>query len=308
MKVDHVLLLAAGKGTRMGDIGKSLPKVQWPVFEKSLLELQVAYAKELVDTNDIYINLFHDKENIHNFIRSNNTFNSVHVIKEEEPLDIGGAVHNLAKKLGYKGNLLILNSDQFLYFKREIFEEGLELLNEADGVLFSYEVNSNDLYGALEIKDGIFKGVVANEKVPRNQIMKTYTGMSLWNLETLDKVEGRSYFFESVANANKKTIKVLDIKEFEYWDFGTLKRYYNTMFKVLDDRDTDFKKFLIKNKALDESKIGLNRYHSKSGINLSGENIEECFKSIYMTSSELTVDKEESSIIHSDLKERIDLA
>ena len=45
MKVDNALILAAGKGTRMGNVGKILPKVIWPIFEKTILELEVAYAK-----------------------------------------------------------------------------------------------------------------------------------------------------------------------------------------------------------------------------------------------------------------------
>ena len=47
MQIDHILILSAGKGTRMGNIGKNLPKVLWPVLSKSLLELQVAYAQKL---------------------------------------------------------------------------------------------------------------------------------------------------------------------------------------------------------------------------------------------------------------------
>ena len=58
MKVDHVLILAAGKGTRMGKIGEIVPKVIWPVFNKSLLELQVAYARSLAPTAQIHINLY----------------------------------------------------------------------------------------------------------------------------------------------------------------------------------------------------------------------------------------------------------
>ena len=46
MQVDYVLVLAAGKGTRMGEIGKKIPKVIWPIFNKSILELEVLHAKK----------------------------------------------------------------------------------------------------------------------------------------------------------------------------------------------------------------------------------------------------------------------
>ena len=58
MKVDHVLILAAGKGTRMGKIGKVLPKVLWPIFAKNLIELQVSFAKKLAPNSNIYANVF----------------------------------------------------------------------------------------------------------------------------------------------------------------------------------------------------------------------------------------------------------
>ena len=47
MKVNKALILSAGFGTRMGEIGKTLPKILWPIFDKSLLELQVLYLKEM---------------------------------------------------------------------------------------------------------------------------------------------------------------------------------------------------------------------------------------------------------------------
>ena len=53
MIVENALILAAGAGTRMGEIGKVLPKVLWPVFECSLLELEVLYAHHDVVTCDV---------------------------------------------------------------------------------------------------------------------------------------------------------------------------------------------------------------------------------------------------------------
>ena len=58
MKVDNILILAAGKGTRMGEIGKKIPKVLWPIFDKTLLEWQILYAKQFVGNAQIYINIF----------------------------------------------------------------------------------------------------------------------------------------------------------------------------------------------------------------------------------------------------------
>ena len=256
MKVDHVLILAAGKGTRMGEIGKKLPKVIWPIFEKSILELEVLMAKELAPSANIYINLFNYKEIIRNFIQDHSTISSnATIIEEDRVLDIGGAIHNLALKLNYQGNLLILNSDQFLLSPKDFVKEGLKKLAYHDAVLFSYEVNSSDGYNALALEGTKLKGITLNKDLCFNTKIKTYTGMSLIKLEALDKVTGESAFFESVANPEKKSIETFEIKEFEYWDFGTTKRYHDSIFLLVKQQGALFYKFLAKNKALDLKKI-----------------------------------------------------
>ncbi len=73
MQVKNALILAAGKGTRMGEIGKRLPKVLWPIFEKSALELEVAYAKELGAEN-IYINSHHYTDELLSFVEKRPQF------------------------------------------------------------------------------------------------------------------------------------------------------------------------------------------------------------------------------------------
>lgn len=307
MKVDYVLLLAAGKGTRMGKVGQALPKVQWPIFEKSILELEAEYVKEYVKNPNIYINLYHEKDRAFEFIKNKESLNGVKVLIEEDKIDIGGAVHNLARKLDYKGNLMVINSDQFLYFSKDIFEMGLRSLEDHDGVLFSYEVNSNDLYGGLKTENGIFKGLIANKDVPRNTAMITYTGMSLWKLDKLKPKDGPSYFFESVANHKMSKIKTLDIQDFEYWDFGTLKRYYDSMFRLLGaSTDCAFKNFLLRTNAFDPKKVQSGGYHSMSGINLANEFKEHCHQSIYLTESDINVTPQDKMIVGFNQSDRID--
>ena len=151
MRIDHCLILAAGFGTRMGSIGQKLPKVLWPVFEKSLLELQVAYARSL-GVENIYINLHYMGEEIESYCKNRQAFEGVTFLWEKpEILDIGGAIHNLAAQVKYKGKLLVLNADQFFYLKKEELERILTPYEKYSGVLFSYWVNSSLGYNALEI-------------------------------------------------------------------------------------------------------------------------------------------------------------
>lgn len=278
MKVDHVLILAAGKGTRMGTVGKTLPKVLWPIFEKNLLSLQVEFAKKLVPDAKIFINLFHQKEMIEQVARNLDC----ELIKEEKVLDIGGGVHNLAKKLAYKGTLLILNGDQFLCFDSKYFESGLADYQKSDALLFSYQVNSNQLYNSLEIEGYKLLGITKNSELARNQVHQTYTGMSLIRLESLINTQGESKFFDSVANPQKQKVLVNEIKDVEYWDFGTLKRYCESMFKLCSEKDSLMRKFLIETTAFNLRKLLNGSYHSEHGINLTDHFIKDCKGSILL--------------------------
>ena len=280
MRIDHCLILAAGFGTRMGSIGQKLPKVLWPVFEKSLLELQVTYAKSL-GIEKIYINLHYMGEEIEAYCKSKEAFQDVTFLWEKpEILDIGGAIHNLASlpNVKYKGKLLVLNADQFFYLRQEDLFKILKPYEKHAGVLFSYWVNSSLGYNALEIDSNrLVKSIVKNKDLQPNQSVETYTGISYIDLAQLEKTPGVSAFFDSVCPFTKKDIPAILLENVDYWDFGTVKRFWETSFKILQTykvRSTHpFLRFLVQEKAMKTWKIGLQQcsYHAKASnvINLN---------------------------------------
>ena len=284
MQIDYCLILAAGFGTRMGKIGQKLPKVLWPVFEKSLLELQVAYARSL-GISKIYINLHYMGEEIENYCKGKGAFEGVTFLWERpEILDIGGAVHNLARQseVNYKGKLLVLNADQFFYLKKEDLFKILSPFEKFPGVLLTYWVNSSLGYNALEIdNERLVKGITKNKDLKPNQTIETYTGISYVDLSQLEKVSGVSKFFDSVCPFEKKKIPALLLENVDYWDFGTLQRYWDTCFSILktyrDFSNHPFLRFLVSNYSLKTWKIDLNKlsYHSAtpSVINLGSEKL-----------------------------------
>lgn len=292
MVIDHALILAAGKGTRMGDIGKILPKVIWPVFEKSILELEVDYAK-MLGAKETYINLYNHKDVLLNYINSHSKFNNVIKIIENEILDVGGAVHNLAKKLNYQGTLLVLNSDQFIMLSEIHITNALNKLKTHDMVLFTHDVTLEDGYNKLEIsKDRLLNGITNHKIIKNIDNYETYTGMAIINLNQLDRTDGESKFFDSVANPFNKKIYCYNIKDASYWDFGTIKRYHDSMFNILDclNSDDDFIKFLIKEHAIDLTKVKNKSYYSSNfmGINLSDNYISLNQDLILLENSKLT--------------------
>lgn len=272
MQIDHCLILAAGFGTRMGAIGQKLPKVLWPVFEKSLLELQVAYARSL-GIDKIYINLHYMGEEIEKYCKTRSAFEGAKFLWEKpEILDIGGAVHNLAAlpEVKYKGKLLVLNADQFFYLKKDDLFRILAPYEKSPAALFSYWVNSSLGYNALEIDaNRIVKGITKNKDLKPNTAVETYTGISLIDLAQLDKVPGVSKFFDSVCPYEKKQIPAILLENVDYWDFGTVKRFWETSFQILQtykiNSNHPFLRFLVQERAMKTWKIDLQNtsYHAK---------------------------------------------
>ena len=282
MQIDHCLILAAGFGTRMGQIGQKLPKVLWPVFEKSLLELQVAYARSL-GAKKIYINLHYMGEEIEKFCKDKQAFEDVTFLWEKpEILDIGGAIHNLAAlpDVKYRGKLLVLNADQFFYVRKEDMEKFLKPFEKSPGVLFSYWVNTSLGYNALEINDKReVKAITKNKDLAPNTKVETYTGISYIDLAQLTPVKGVSAFFDSVCPFKEKSIPAILLENIDYWDFGTLKRYWETSFRILEtytvNSNHPFLRFLVTERAMKTWKIDLQKfsYNAKAErvINLAPE-------------------------------------
>lgn len=236
MKIDFVLILAAGMGTRMGVIGTSLPKLLWPVFEKTILELQISYARKL-GINKIFINLHHQYQEIMNYVDGNPIFDNIVWLYEKDLLDIGGAVHNVAsqKNVNYSGNLLILNGDQFL-FCNNLVDKMLLHMKKATATLVALKVKARSGYNGLSLtEDNDLKGIIPEQDYSEEvREYLTYSGVSLIDLSQLVPFHGPSKFFQTVANYEKKCVKVIELLDYEYWDFGTKKRYYDSLWMVLE--------------------------------------------------------------------------
>jgi len=303
MKADYALILAAGRGSRMGEIGKELPKVLWPIFERTILELEVEYARSL-GINNIFINTHFFTKELKKEFNSNKTFEGVTLLEERDEIDIGGAIHNMASQVNYQGTLLVLNSDQFLMLSDDVWNAALDKYKSCDHLLFSYDVNTNDKYNALIENEGILEKVALYTELKSNKEIQTYTGMSLINLSKLTKKDGKSKFFESVADFNKVRVGIQNIKQSRYWDFGTLDRYWSSMFEILQkyNSNDEFITFLKSNKSLFKDKVKESSYNSeaKNCINLSNKT-KKIENSIILASNHESKENNKKKIIWNDL-------
>jgi NDP-sugar pyrophosphorylase family protein len=272
MKVDNVLILGAGLGTRMGPVGKILPKLLWPVFEKSLLELQVELAKEF-SPKKIFINTHYEADKIHSHIETKNI--DVEYIHEEELLDIGGGIHNLANKLNYSGKLLILNGDQFLFFDTDTRMKLLDSADEFVVSLLGLEVEFGSNYNELKCVEGLLKNIEKPSGDSKNYL--TYSGVSLINLEMLNPSSGVSKFFDTVADFKNVDVNVIKPTQLEYCDFGTAKRYLESMRRVLSLEYKEMRNFLERVNGINTLLVKDNTCYNTRGeafsINLTSQEV-----------------------------------
>ena len=251
MQVDYALILSAGLGTRMGELGKVLPKVLWPIFSKSLLQLQIDYCSDL-GINNVYINVHFLADEIKKHLETMPKSKMKITILHEDPLlDSGGAIHNLAMRdeVNYQGNLLLINGDQFLFFNKDVFKRAIDLLKSPDirATLFGILVKKSESYNETVIENELLKDIQKN-KGECDYI--TYSGLGIVKLGGLSPVAGISKFFQTVVNYKLEKTYMITPKDFEYWDFGTAEIYCQNIFKIINKKEQEtpslLKNFLAK--------------------------------------------------------------
>jgi NDP-sugar pyrophosphorylase family protein len=266
-KIEIAYILCAGKGTRMGPLGKILPKVMWPVFEKNMLELQIKYARSL-GMKRIFINIHHCAAVVKDFIRDLNC-QDVIVIHEEDLLDSGGAIHNLMEKYNIKEKILLLNGDQFLFSNslRE-FIKNCEI-SDATATLVQIKVNKGEKYNRLCVQNELLAEIIPSNDQEVDRYPTTYSGVAIIDLHKLNFVAGASKFFETVANFKTSKISCVLFPVYEYWDFGTIENYmarHNEIIKKLlkNINESEFIMFIQNENAVVPSKILRERAYNSS--------------------------------------------
>jgi NDP-sugar pyrophosphorylase family protein len=225
MAIKQAYILAAGKGTRMGDIGMVLPKILWPAFGRTLLDWQIYYLDKL-GIEKIFINVHHCSGLIKEFISRTQSKAKVFILEEEVLLGSGGAIHNLLghPSVDQEAPLLLINGDQFLFLNESEIKNGLREITDGKVHLFCIPYEFEE-YNQVVLKNArlieIIKGT--NSALPKI----TFSGVSLLNLKKMIVQPGVSSFFDSVADykVNSRDISATVVNAEQYIDFGTLERY-----------------------------------------------------------------------------------
>lgn len=253
MSIDAVFIPCAGLGTRMGEVGKVVPKPLWTIGEASLLELKI-YQFQKFGFNKFIINCHHQAERFKNFAKKFS--GDLKISFEEELLGNGGSFHKIQRDFPNVQKILVTNPDSFYFLSSDDWKNFIEKENDEGNTLLGVNCLKDDPYNRISQKSGLFSHVeiYGKDELTSNE---TYGGMGIINLKTFKNQTGPSSFFSTVINSEfNKTLIVKPKSNYEFWDFGTL---------------NDFKKILSlieKNKAGNMQSL-INNYYSDFDLSTS---------------------------------------
>ena len=124
MKINTALILCAGFGKRLNPLTLDTPKPLIELNNVSVLETCINLIESL-DVNEIFINTFYLKDQIHNFINKKNFKPKISIIEDgKNILDTGGGIKNMLNHTK-EDNVLIFNPDTI--WKKNYSEEIIEM-------------------------------------------------------------------------------------------------------------------------------------------------------------------------------------
>lgn len=96
----HAMILAAGRGTRLGELGRSVPKVLVEVGGEPLLARQLRYLLEDGPVERVVVNAHHLAPQIERFVAEHPRADAIDVVVEPSLLGTAGGVRNALPLLG----------------------------------------------------------------------------------------------------------------------------------------------------------------------------------------------------------------
>jgi mannose-1-phosphate guanylyltransferase len=102
----NAMILAAGRGTRLGELGRAAPKVLLEVDGEPLLARQIRYLKD-GGIERIVINAHHLADQIERFVAAHPRAGDIEVVVERELLGTAGGVRNALPALGERPFLVL---------------------------------------------------------------------------------------------------------------------------------------------------------------------------------------------------------
>lgn len=224
------IILAAGKGKRLGHLSKSIPKPMLKIREKPILEYNIEWLKDH-GIKDIYINLHHLPDVIRNHFKEGRKW-GVHIIYsyEQRLLGTAGGVKKIFEDYWLKSSwdenksnscpflhnpfLVVYGDNFFEYDLREAIDFHERKKGTATVVLYEKENIAQSGVALLGEDDRIIKFI---EKPKQNEFIShlVNTGLYILKPSVLNYIPTRKFFdfskdvFPEMINRKEKIFGIV---------------------------------------------------------------------------------------------------
>jgi mannose-1-phosphate guanylyltransferase len=144
----NAMILAAGRGTRLGELGRTVPKILVDVGGEPLLARQIGYLKD-GGIERIVINAHHLADQVESFVAKHSLAADIDVVVEAELLGTAGGVRNALPYLGANA-FAVLYGDVIVDEPPDMVEETHQRLRGA-ATLTLYRTTEVEGKGTVEI-------------------------------------------------------------------------------------------------------------------------------------------------------------
>ena len=228
MKINTALILCAGFGKRLNPLTLNTPKPLIKFNNITVLETCISLIESL-GINEIFLNTFYLKDQIHDFINKKNFKSKITTIDDgKNILDTGGGIKNMLNHTS-QDNVLIFNPDTIWQsnYSKEILEmEKIFFSKKLMNILLLVKKElsfDKNLSGDFDLKDNLI--------IKNNHRRFIYTGCQILNKKLLSNYKTDSFPISDVWNKL--------IEKNELYGFETNNNFYHLTdfetFKKLKD-------------------------------------------------------------------------
>jgi MurNAc alpha-1-phosphate uridylyltransferase len=228
MRINTALILCAGFGKRLNPLTLDTPKPLIKLNNIPVLETCINFIESL-GVNEIILNTFYLKDQIHNFINKKNFKSKIKIVEDGKIiLDTGGGIKNMLDHTSEE-NVLIFNPDTI--WKKNYSKE----ITEMEKIYFSKKLKNilllvkkelsfdKNLSGDFNLKDNLI--------IKNNDRKFIYTGCQILNKKLFSDYKTKNFSINDLWN------KLIEKKEL--YGFKTNNDFYHLTdlktFKKLQD-------------------------------------------------------------------------
>lgn len=172
----NAMILAAGRGTRLGELGQTMPKVLVEVGDEPLLARQIRYLKD-GGIERIVVNAHHLADQIESFVATHPWTADIEVVIEPELLGTAGGTRNALPHLGEKA-FVVLYGDVIV---NEPIDAVWETHRRVNGVATITLYQTDDVKGKGTVEVALDGSVTAfREKTPTHVDGGVYVNAGLY--------------------------------------------------------------------------------------------------------------------------------